>query len=157
MFSFRFLSLLFFSFSWITLWKNYKQHKNWQNLRIINKKEMKQGQIIHKLHNKLQNNGIDSSSEMVWPKIFFSVCSLHICICFHRNQGQITWQKYPYYICHFPSDFEAVLNSQNFKIIYASPRDSQRMRNISGNTTMPIEILITIGKLQFEFRNLGTW
>ena len=115
MFSFRFLSLLFFSFSWITLWKNYKQHKNWQNLRIINKKEMEQGQIIHKLHNKLQNNGIDSSSEMVWPKIFFSVCSLYICICFHRNQGQITWQKYTYYICHFPSDFEAVLNSQNLK------------------------------------------
>ena len=45
-------------------------------------------------------------------------------------------------------------NSQNFKIIYAFPRDSWRMGNISGNTTMLIEILMTIGNLQFEFKNL---
>ena len=31
------------------------------------------------------------------------------------------------------------------------------MGNISGNTTMPIGILMSIGKLQFEFKHLDIW
>ena len=60
---------------------------------------------------------------------------------FQRNQGQTTWQKYlyPLYFVILLVTLKPLLNSQNFKMIYAFPGDPWRIVNTSGNTTVPIK------------------